>query len=133
MTKEFVPYQESLELKELGFDEPCFGFRSTNGNYRRFISDLGTNKDLENLFGDEVIECSTAPTFSQAFRWFREKYDLRIWIESNRGVLFYEYIIATTNPSFINRQFTNNEVFDTYEEAEQACLRKLIEIVKQNG
>ena len=26
LDKEFVPHQESLELKELGFDEPCFGF-----------------------------------------------------------------------------------------------------------
>ena len=25
MTKEFVPYQESLALKELGFNEFCFG------------------------------------------------------------------------------------------------------------
>jgi len=26
-----------------------------------------------------------------------------------------------------------SNIFNTYEEAEQACLRKLIEIVKQNG
>ncbi len=25
MTKEFVTYNQSLSLKELGFDEPCFG------------------------------------------------------------------------------------------------------------
>ena len=24
MEKEFIPYQEALLLKELGFDEPCF-------------------------------------------------------------------------------------------------------------
>jgi len=24
--KDFAPYPESLELKELGFDEPCFTF-----------------------------------------------------------------------------------------------------------
>ena len=24
--KEFVPYEESLALKELGFNEPCFGY-----------------------------------------------------------------------------------------------------------
>jgi len=23
MQKEFIPYQQELELKELGFDEPC--------------------------------------------------------------------------------------------------------------
>jgi hypothetical protein len=25
MKNEFIPYEQSLELKELGFDEPCFG------------------------------------------------------------------------------------------------------------
>ena len=24
MIKEFIPYQQALALKELGFDEPCF-------------------------------------------------------------------------------------------------------------
>jgi hypothetical protein len=26
MEKDFIPYEESLALKELGFDEPCFGW-----------------------------------------------------------------------------------------------------------
>jgi hypothetical protein len=25
MKNEFIPYEQALELKELGFDEPCFG------------------------------------------------------------------------------------------------------------
>ena len=25
MKKQFVPYEIALKLKELGFDEPCFG------------------------------------------------------------------------------------------------------------
>ena len=25
MKTEFIPYEQALELKELGFDEPCFG------------------------------------------------------------------------------------------------------------
>ena len=147
MNKELVPYQEALELKELGFDEKGFvkvrwlnsvhyqtkvpfePHITMNGHDIKFEYPIPEKHPLTE-FGFLELQ---VPTFSQAFRWFREKYDLRIWIESNRGVLFYEYIIATTNPSFINKQFTNNEVFDTYEEAEQACLRKLIEIVEQNG
>ncbi len=26
MNKEFIPYEQALALKELGFDEPCFGY-----------------------------------------------------------------------------------------------------------
>ena len=116
MNKEFIPYEQASELEQLGFNEPCFGYY-----YNRELS-FGARTSY-----GEVVE---APLYQQAFRWFREKYDLRIWIESNRGVLFYEYVIATTNPSFIDEQFIDNEAFNTYEEAELACLDKLIEIVK---
>ena len=26
LNEQFVPYQPSLDMKDLGFDEPCFGF-----------------------------------------------------------------------------------------------------------
>jgi hypothetical protein len=72
----------------------------------------------------------TAPTYPQTFRWFREKYDLRIWIESNYGIIKFEYVIATTNINFINNQFEDSSYYRTYEEAELECLRKIIEIIK---
>ena len=31
--KEFAPYEPSLALKELGFDEPCFGWYSKDGTF----------------------------------------------------------------------------------------------------
>jgi len=37
--KEFVPYQESLELKELDFDEECFGFYTEE--YKALIKNFG--------------------------------------------------------------------------------------------
>ena len=59
--KEFIPYEQALELKELGFDEPCFGW---------YASD-------KSLIKDYVIKMHLrVPTFSQAFRWFREEYKL---------------------------------------------------------
>jgi hypothetical protein len=30
MNKEFVPYEQALALKELGFNEPCFGYYNTD-------------------------------------------------------------------------------------------------------
>ena len=38
LEKEFVPHQESLELKELGFNEPCFGFYTEE--YKTLIKNL---------------------------------------------------------------------------------------------
>jgi hypothetical protein len=60
--------------------------------------------------------------FSQAFRWFREKYELYSFVfnfEEGFGYVTYKEGVTQTNESF-----------DTYEEAELACLNKLIEIVK---
>ena len=33
MNKEFIPYEQALELKELGFDEECFGWYSKDGKF----------------------------------------------------------------------------------------------------
>ena len=120
MNKEFVPYQESLELKELEFDEPCFGSWETDyvklPTYTHSISGFYKNSN-------HPIGKVTAPTYSQAFRWFREKYaELDFGVAKiHNGTNNYHY--------HINLQW---EFFEgTYEEAELACLKKLIQIVKE--
>jgi hypothetical protein len=125
--KDFIPYEQALELKELGFDEPCLGFYEFGSMDEEWH--LRTKYVSKNEYND-VIHILKVPLYQQAFRWFREKYDLRIWIESNYGVLKFEYVIATTNPNFMDKQFNDFSGYKTYEEAELACLIKLIEIVK---
>jgi hypothetical protein len=79
MNKEFIPYEQILELKALGFD---------------------------------------GILWQEAFRWFREKYG-------------FTYSIGVTNIGVVHVGTTfllqDNASF---EEAELACLKKLIEIVK---
>lgn len=132
LEKEFAPYQESLELKELGFDEPCFGSWETDyvklPTYTHSISGFYKNSN-------HPIGKVTAPTFSQAFRWFREKYKLiglvqRDITRNYNGWWFkiLSQIEEKDNPILLYSEDFNK---DTYEEAELACLKKLIEIVKQ--
>jgi hypothetical protein len=109
--KEFVPYDIALELKQLGFDEPCFGYYLCKNSAFGVELELTTN--WIDLLPYDSSSCK-APTYSQAFRWFREKYDLFI------SITHYE------NGYSIN----DLRRFDTYEEAELACLRELIKIVK---
>ena len=124
--QDFVPYEQSLVLRELGFDEPCFGFWSSKDNYRRFINDSSTNKDLVNMFGEEAKKAPTAPLYQQAFRWFREKYNIIHKISNVHhpyiDKIQYSYNLDDSLPKTL---------FNTYEEAELACLNKLIEIVKR--
>jgi len=130
MEKEFVPYTEALALKELGFDEPCVFLYYNYGSNYVIAEPLIKNS---NLSGNEEI---TAPIYSQAFRWFREKYKLQQIIWSGKiSTVFYGYdILNIDEQEFIINNFENGGGdcdYGTYEEAELACLKKLIEIVKE--
>jgi len=110
MEEEFVKYTEALALKELGFNEPCFGYR-----------DGGSN-----LMIQKTPHCViSAPTFSQAFRWFREKYKMFSHLDQNAYGKYY-YDIHNRGEIFFDEDY-----FESHEEAELACLKKLIEIVKE--
>lgn len=134
MEKEFISYEQALALKELGFDEPCFGkyLSSLQSNWKEYelILEMGMNEEFEDNRNVYFLEktCS-APTFSQAFRWFREKYGLFHSItEYNKdGSLIIE---ISKDRVEIFRKMTNFD-FTEYREVELECLKKLIEIVKQ--
>ena len=43
MKKEFIPYEEALALKKLGFDEKCYGYYDDGKQYWYFdVDDLST-------------------------------------------------------------------------------------------
>ena len=142
MDKEFVPYEQALELKELGFNEPCFA------NYTVIPEDeidwftipeqgitdktsFGSSKNYNSKSFEEEGTIS-APTFSQAFRWLLKEYNL------------YAIIIPTVTMHWTFKTMTVVEDivevppydhvdandYGTREEAELACLVKLIEIVE---
>jgi hypothetical protein len=125
MEKEFIPYELALRMKQLGFDEPCFGFHSKIHGLM-MVKTSGSSS----LYKD-AGEC-LAPTFSQAFRWFREKYDLYHVItiadlgKYETGNPDFQCAIYSKDPVLI----TNMNKYNTYEEAELECLKKLIEIVE---
>ena len=126
MKNEFVPYEEALTMKELGFDEKCFGFYNPT-----ITKDVIINNDSYGGFGLTQDQIVVAPTFSQAFRWFREK-----GYETVKKP-FYDSLEDLTTYVCDAIRLSDGRVFkterkNTYEEAELACLRKLIEIVNQN-
>ena len=116
MNKDFAPYQPSLDMKGLGFDEPCFGYYENDV----LIFCYDSKQDYELL-----LKCA-APLYQQAFRWFREKYGLigEIFSQLRPSSKFmYGFKIGGSDIIF--------DGFNTYEEAELECLKKLIEIVKE--
>jgi hypothetical protein len=132
--KEFVPYEEALALKKLGYDEPCLAYYNKK---ELFSFAQVCNEPLKGHY----IKMSTrlcTPTFSQAFRWFREKYQESHTIEEQE--IIYGQIDEIykdddfdllPNTNWLARAGNLIKKYDTYEEAELECLRKLIEIVKE--
>jgi hypothetical protein len=135
MNKEFCTYEQSLALKELGFDEPCF-FAFDNCSTPMRCSDLRTNEQKFSGVNYNSSTYTSQPTYSQAFRWFREKHDhyseIRVGCTQIDGSIGYEWWIWKPNGiEEWSLQIPGEEwSYETYEEAEQSCLDKLIEICK---
>jgi hypothetical protein len=133
MEKEFVNYNQALKLKALGFDEPCFGWYEHNGNfyycYQEGLVPPSPSKKL-------IKGCCLAPTFSQVFRWFREKYFYLSYVcspykEYNEFYFRIRHIGDVINEGELEN--FESQVYKSYEETELACLTKLIELVESKS
>jgi hypothetical protein len=151
MNKEFIPYEQALALKELGFNEPCLGYwRNEDLPNPITIGQYTTKEDIEyEISGQDEYHnfkniIALAPLYQQAFRWFREKYKMHAEITWSPS---YEYepekwSDAIYEITFVNVSYTKEWEAEspdmqrangkqlTHEEAELECLIKLIEIVK---
>ena len=134
MKKEFVPYELAVKLKSLGFNEPCL----TCYDKLEMVASHSKNVfDYKNYNSSGYIV--SRPTFSQAFKWFREKYgllhDITLNLNTNNELEGFYILIHKLNGLVVNEdddieldvKTTNKE------EAELACLTKLIEIVESKS
>jgi hypothetical protein len=126
LEKMFIPYQQSLDMKELGFNEDCLGLHSINlmtenEDWELKIGGIWTNQELEGSI--------KAPLYQQAFDFFREKHDLHSYIDEWRlttGELVNDYAIISDD---IDEE-DDGRNWKTVKEAQLACLVDLINIIK---
>lgn len=126
MENEFVPYQPSFELKELGFNEPCIAKYIS----RQFAMNVA-GKWYKHNSNEITTGWVSAPLWQQAFRFFREKYGIEGQVKSwkEKGGIIWHYSVQKIGEPSIFRSI--DCAAPTYEEAQLACLLKLIEITKQ--
>ena len=132
--KEFVPYNEALELKKLGFDEPCFGYYDNTG--KLFFNTNGQPVGKDWVWeGNQIVptDMVPAPTFSQAFRFFREKYNLHSEILLDQTTQPKYCFEIHKYEDFGNYEKIENKdwfLYRTPEEAELECIKHLIKVVE---
>ena len=139
MEKEYITYGQALALKELGFDEPCFAYYSINNIENKLFYDIDlddgelTALNQNQFYHNNLSEVGriSSPLKQQVFRWFREKHKIHgnygttsDYREEVNGYCISNFIDGNRNSLHINWEV------GTYEEAESACIDKLIEIVK---
>lgn len=121
----FVTYEQALKIKELGFNEPCmkeFHFQELLNNS---TGEELRNSELTELYGEQDI--ISAPLWQQVFAWFREEYEMYYTIEGSKKYGF-AFCIYSENEDIEEEV---SLAYQSYQEAQLACLDKLIKIVEQ--
>jgi hypothetical protein len=123
MKENFINIELCKELKELGFNEPCFGYYYEGDFY---LSDHKQGNLLKYEHSEKLV--IQAPLWQQAFKWFRDKHKLiatPVYVGGDYKL--YDIIVHDdlTGDEIPEDPF----VCDTYEIAEEECLKFLIKIV----
>ena len=132
MNEQFIPYEQALELKKLGFNEPCFAFYGlSRDDYKTIRLSIFQNLKTDYLSDLHHLDVTCdAQTFSQAFRFFREKYMLSGEIYIFKNIWNFDIEDIKNSMQLYTSDITS---YYTYEDAELACIRKLIEIAKEQN
>ena len=135
----FVPSQQAQILKDLGFKELCLAFSYVK-------SEFGFIKDRINLVdsleedlvknSDERVDYYARPTYEQAFKWFLKEFNLDshvnvdVWSSKKCDYrITGGIVVAGANGELFD---IDSNYYDTYEEAELECLKRLIKILKED-
>jgi hypothetical protein len=123
MQEHFVNYTQALALKELGFTETSFAGYELIENGELWIGNIGGSEQFNREY------YIPAPLKSQVFKWFRDQgFDFAIMDNHKDLGKFYGGYIKEVNKEF-GKSFGSN--FSTYEEAESACIDRLISLISK--
>lgn len=120
LEKEFAPYTEAFQMKKLEFDELCFA------TWCGDTLDVSLQVPSDDYF-------TQAPTYSQCFRWFREKKNFHGCIDLHVSMpqrYFFRIDDILTN-DYLYHSCDDELMFENYPDAELACLKTLIDIAQK--
>ena len=135
MEKEFVTYQQALVLQKLGFNEPCLGFFTYKGEIRRYTNfdgDLNQFQTIKNSNLKMGDGWCTVPTYSQAFKWVEDNFQIfidRVVSTTVNEILGVTYSLCSWKFNNIVIEFENP--FDSFDNnrSKSKCLDEIISII----
>ena len=109
MEEQFVTYEIALKLKELWFDEECFGYFRNRDKFLCLGADSRVQRDS-----------TLAPLWQQVIDWFREKRDIHLYLPKS---VYGGYVYV------VDAKYSDTIYANFYDAREQAIL-KAIELCK---
>ena len=142
---DFLEYDDALTLKKLGFNEICFKHSVHKKVCGSKVDGVCPHHNIFCVYPDceidKAINSIPLPTYSQAFKFFRKKYNLLhelVSVQENSWLITIQDTSKTTSHGVYNGNRWDCDDLDeniphTYEEAEHVCLKKILEIVKKES
>jgi hypothetical protein len=150
MKEQFIPYELALELKKLGFNEPCFaiwsGFDENNfsvtDTVRLFSSKFSIDGTQSNtLYINPTDNRVSAPLWQQAFDWFRERgYNACIEVTDTTIHYYWSITIQDSNDreyndvdliDSVNNRWYSSLRFENYDNARIEAIKIIIDLYKK--
>jgi len=134
MERQFVSKEIVIELKNLGFNEPCFAHY--RGNDIEMVASLGHEINTKTVIDDSSEDnyWIPVPLWQQVINWLREQHNLNIVINHEIYMKWWYDISQVAksmddyDDNFIHEY---NEYYNSYEEALKDGILKSIEIIKE--
>lgn len=137
----YVSLEVAKLLKKVGFDWECRCYYETSGKLRGKNSGSFSNHNSPLIWqnnGNTDTQLYSAPTFDVVQRWLRENKDFDINIltdfDSVKRLYYVRYIVKDGH--YKTYYITNNQsyvYFNTYEEAQEAGIKKALEMILEKG
>ena len=114
MKEHFLPYDLSIELKEIGFNDKCLGHYVPTKSGGKLI--------ISSEYGDDI--CG-APVWEQVFDWFRNTHNLHIMFIDDYKKKFSFKIIQMDKVTWSYK----SDIYLSYKKIRELSVSKLIEFI----
>ena len=123
MKDKFLNIDQSLALREMGFDDVCFAlFKSP---YKQLIP---IDNQAQNKISDKYG--IGAPLLQDAFNFFTEKYGVCGYVVPYTDIAGNNGYVYMVKINFCSVNNIEHKIYEKYKDAQYACIDYLIEIIK---